>query len=213
MSKKQRFYVVWSGRETGIFDTWDACKAQVHGYAGARYKAFDSYSEARRAVQDPYGEHLSARKAARPKEPPTLQAVGPKRPIAESYAVDAACTGNPGLLEYRCVHVATGKEVFREGPFKNGTNNIGEFLAIVDGLRMLTRNKSTVPVYSDSKVAIGWVKSGTCRTRHTRTKENGLLFERIEAAQAWLRGNRYENQILKWDTAAWGEIPADFGRK
>jgi ribonuclease HI len=134
-------------------------------------------------------------------------------PLPESYAVDAACSGNPGVLEYRCVHTKTGTEIFREGPFRSGTNNIGEFLAIVDALRCLQSDNPAMPVYSDSKVAIGWVRKGRCGTRHDRTVENADLFRRIEEAETWLQTHQYSNDIRKWDTGAWGEIPADFGRK
>ena len=43
-------------------------------------------------------------------------------PIKESIAVDAACSGNPGKMEYRGVYVADGRELFHIGPFEEGTN-------------------------------------------------------------------------------------------
>ena len=49
---------------------------------------------------------------------------------ASAWAVDAACSGNPGPMEYRGIDLATGAEIFHFGPV-HGTNNIGEFLAIV----------------------------------------------------------------------------------
>ena len=50
--------------------------------------------------------------------------------LVDSLAVDAACAGNPGPMEYRGVLVRTGQEIFHVGPMEGGTNNIGEFLAI-----------------------------------------------------------------------------------
>ena len=44
MAKK--YYAVKSGRKTGIFGTWDECKAQVSGYSGAIYKSFKTKEEA-----------------------------------------------------------------------------------------------------------------------------------------------------------------------
>jgi ribonuclease HI len=35
----------------------------------------------------------------------------------------------------------------------------------------------------------------------------------MERAEKWLLSNEFSNEILKWETKAWGEIPADFGRK
>ena len=71
--------------------------------------------------------------------------------------LDAACSGNPGPLEYRGVNTATGEEIFKQGPFNNGTNNIGEFLAIVHALALFKNKDIQQPIYSDSAVAIGWI--------------------------------------------------------
>ena len=54
----------------------------------------------------------------------------PNEVIANAWAVDAACSGNPGPMEYQCIDLQTGAQVFHYGPI-HGTNNIGEFLAIV----------------------------------------------------------------------------------
>ena len=54
--KKQKYYVVWQGNQPGIFNTWDECKKQVVGVAGAQYKSFDSLNEAQAAFRRPYSE-------------------------------------------------------------------------------------------------------------------------------------------------------------
>ena len=128
-------------------------------------------------------------------------------------AVDAACSGNPGDMEYRGVYVKTGQQIFIQGVYKEATNNIGEFLAIVHGLALLKKQGSNMPIYSDSVTAQAWVKAKKCKTKLEKTPQNALVFERIEAAERWLQNNTYSNPILKWDTPNWGEIPADFGRK
>jgi ribonuclease HI len=127
--------------------------------------------------------------------------------------VDAACSGSPGPLEYRGVDLRTGKEIFRQGPYQHGTNNVGEFLAIVQALRLLAKNKSKLPVYSDSSTAIGWVKKKNCNTELAADEKNAVLFKLIDQAEEWLAEHTIANPILKWDTKAWGEIPADFNRK
>lgn len=133
--------------------------------------------------------------------------------IRKSLAVDAACSGNPGVMEYRGVCVETGKQLFYVGPFPQGTNNIGEFLALVHGLALFKREHIDIPIYSDSMNAIAWVRKKKCNTKLERTVENEKLFELIERAEYWLKNNTYTNRILKWETRIWGEIPADFGRK
>jgi ribonuclease HI len=206
---KQKFYVVWQGRRTGIFDSWDECAAQVSGYLNAEYKSFPTRQAAQEAFKQRYedyrGKHISSLSQAR------LIEIGD--PILPSYSVDAACSGNPGPLEYRCVDTETGREIFRQGPFEHGTNNIGEFLAIVHALALLKKKNLDLPIYSDSENALDWVKAKRCRTRLAPDDLNAELFELIERAEAWLADNSYTNKILKWETDAWGEIPADFGRK
>jgi ribonuclease HI len=206
-AQKPKFYVVWQGRRTGIFNSWEECSAQVTGFPGAKYKAFASRLEAERAFRGDY--HKYAGKPASTEK----WLFAPAPPILDSICVDAACSGSPGRLEYRGVITSTGSEFFREGPFQNGTNNVGEFLAIVHALRWLKRKKDARPLYSDSETAIQWVKKKSCNTTLVPDGHNAVLFERIGQAEAWLRKNKVENRLLKWDTRAWGEIPADFNRK
>ena len=132
-------------------------------------------------------------------------------PQTDSYCVDAACSGNPGRLEYRGVYTQTGKEIFHRGPFPNGTNNIGEFLAIVHILNLLKKMGMNQPVYSDSETAITWVKQKICKTQLKPNDRNQELFKLISRAEIWLAQNEIHNEVVKWDSRAWGEIPADFG--
>ena len=136
----------------------------------------------------------------------------PPEVLENSLAVDAACSGNPGQMEYRGVYVASRQQIFHFGPLY-GTNNIGEFLAIVHGLALLKQKNIQLPIYSDSVNAIGWVKKKQCKTKLERNEKTEELFKLIERAEKWLAQNTYTTQILKWDTKKWGEIPADFGRK
>ena len=132
---------------------------------------------------------------------------------ANAVAVDAACSGNPGIMEYRGVDTKTQAEIFRIAPIKDGTNNIGEFLAIVHALAFMKQRNLSLPVYSDSKIAMSWVRQKVCKTKVPRTSHNEKIFELIARAEQWLHNNTYPNPILKWETQAWGENPADFGRK
>ncbi|MGN0087058.1 MAG: RNase H family protein [Alloprevotella sp.] len=130
-----------------------------------------------------------------------------------ALAVDAACSGNPGPMEYRGVYLRTGKEVFHFGPVY-GTNNIGEFLAIVHALALLKQQRlPAMPIYSDSLNALTWVRNKRCRTKLPRTPETEQLHQLIARAEKWLHTNTYDNPVLKWQTQEWGEVPADFGRK
>lgn len=133
--------------------------------------------------------------------------------LANAWAVDAACSGNPGPMEYQCIDLATGAQVFHFGPI-HGTNNIGEFLAIVHALALMEKQgiKDKV-IYSDSHTAILWVKKKQCKTKLEHNDETKPLFDIIRRAETWLRGHNIQVEINKWETSRWGEIPADFGRK
>ena len=207
MTQKPKFYVVWKGRKIGVFSSWEACAAQVQGFTGAQYKSFTSRRAAEQALRGKYAAHVGKPVSS------GEWLFAPNPPIAGSIVVDAACSGSPGRLEYRGVDLRSGEEVFRQGPYKNGTNNVGEFLAIVHALAMLAGQGSTLPVYSDSDTAIAWVKAKRCNTKLAADATNAPLFELIDRAEDWLAGHTTANPVLKWDTKAWGEIPADFNRK
>jgi ribonuclease HI len=207
MDPKPKYYVVWKGRRSGIFSSWEECAAQVQGFPGARYKAFTSRSAAEQAFQEKFAAHIG--KPASGRE----WLFSPHPPNPESWCVDAACDGSPGRLEYRGVDLRTGREIFHRGPYEHGTNNVGEFLGIVHALTLLHRQKQALPIYSDSSTAITWVRKKHCNTELAVDDKNAMLFALINAAEKWLAGNELINPILKWDTEAWGEIPADFNRK
>jgi len=203
---KQKYYVVWDGVTPGIYTSWTDCQLQIKGFVGAKYKSFDSKEEADQAYSSsPYAYMGKKTKS-------TTKRALPACVIEEGLAVDAACSGNPGAMEYRGVYLKTREEIFHFGPMK-GTNNIGEFLALAHGLALLSKKNLTMPIYSDSANAISWIKQKKCKTKLPRTTETEELFQIIERAENWLKNNKFSNRIIKWETKEWGEIPADFGRK
>lgn len=206
MAKPQKFYVVWQGRETGIFRSWNACEKQVKGFDAARFKSYETEKEAIEALNA--GPPAFKRKIA------TVKNTDPHhQPIMNSISVDAACSGNPGVLEYQGVVTSTGQKLFHMGPFPEGTVNIGEFLAIVHGLGYLKQRNLDLPIYTDSKTALKWLKDKKANTKLQPNSKNADLLSFMGRAEAWLQNNQWNNAVLKWDTANWGEIPADFGRK
>ena len=211
--KKNNFFVVWDGHEPGIYKSWEECKKQTHGFGEAKFKSFATMEEAREAFCSPYWDYVGKNAKAATSKPTAEQIAKVGLPEKESIAVDAACSGNPGPMEYRGVYTKTGTEIFRQGPFPEGTNNVGEFLALVHGLALLKQKNSELPVYSDSSTAIGWVKAKKHKSKLEQTENNKILFDLLHRAEKWLAENKFSNKILKWETAAWGEIPADFGRK
>jgi len=210
--KKPKFYVVWEGYQTGIFTTWADCQAQIKGYRGARYKSFPTRIQAEEAFYGNSRDYIGQNKSAK-RVPSSAEIALVGKPIIPSISVDAACSGNPGALEYQGVDTQSGINLFHAGPFPKGTVNIGEFLALVHGLAMLQEKNSTLPIYSDSRTAMAWVRKKSVNTNLARTHVTERLFKLVDRALLWLKENDYANPILKWETEYWGEIPADFGRK
>jgi ribonuclease HI len=211
MSKK-KFYVVWKGHKKGVFTSWKVCKKQIDGFEGAQYKSFADLNEAEFASTKNYADYVGKETKKTFLSLKEKEKLG--KPNLESISVDAACSGNPGKMEYRGVLTHNKQQIFIKGPFIKGTNNIGEFLALVHGIALLqSKNKEDIPVYSDSKIAMNWVKQKRCKTNMHFDASNRDLLDLIKRAEKWLKENTYKNPILKWETKAWGEIPADFGRK
>jgi len=207
MNPQKKYYVVWAGHSPGVFDKWNDCKKQVSGFEKALYKAFITKEEADQAfTEDPF-KYIRYKAIITP-------AIYKRNdsPRLNSLAVDAACEGNPGKMEYRGVHIETKKVWFHQ-KFPLGTNNIGEFLAIVHGLVELKKRNLNIPVYSDSRTALTWIKNKKCVTKLPEKEETDKLFKLIRHAEKLLETENYQNIVLKWKTDSWGEIPADFGRK
>lgn len=179
---------------------------------GARYKSFESRSEAEIAYAGSSFDFIGKDKKVKPiLSEESLKKYG--APIADSIVVDGAWNTATGDIEYKGVYLKTGEELFRKGPYKDGTNNIAEFLAIVHALAFCKNRNLNLPVYSDSRNAIGWVRQKKAKTNHKPSHKNKELFELLARGEKWLHDNPFSNKVLKWETKAWGENPADFGRK
>lgn len=205
---KKKYYTVWVGNTPGVYDSWDECQKQIKGFNGAKFKSFESKEEAEKAFDENYSNHIGNKaEGQKPKVDPNSSEIE-----QNSLAVDAACSGNPGKMEYRGVYVGNGQQLFHFGPI-HGTNNIGEFLAIVHGLAYLKQKGWNMPIYTDSVNALLWIKQKKCKTKLVRNEKTEKVWEMIDRAEKWLATNTYTTKIMKWETEKWGEIPADFGRK
>ena len=200
---KKKYYVVWVGRQPGIYPSWAECAEQVNGFSGAKYKSFEEEAQAREAFTLAWEQVIG-------KSPSFCL---PPEVIADSISVDAACDGSPGNLEYRGVRTKTGEVLFHVGPIDNGTNNLGEFLAIVHALAWLKKQGKSTPIYSDSRTARSWVMQKQVRSKLPRQENTEKVWSLADRALAWLNDNSYSNELLEWKTEEWGEIRADFGRK
>lgn len=211
---RKKYYTVWAGWDTGVFDSWEECQLQINGFKGARYKAFDTQAAAVNAYRGNPEEYIGTiRKIfSHTAAPVNYSAIPEIR--QDGIAVDGACARNPGPMEYRGVRVADGQQIFHVGPLEDGTNNVGEYLALVHALALLDKQGDHLtPIYSDSRTALSWLRNRAHKSKLARTAANAKIFDMLARADAWLQSHPVLNPVLKWDTDNWGEIPADFGRK
>ena len=211
----RKFYVVWEGYQPGIYDSWEECKAQVDGYHGARYRAFDSCEEATLAFRkDLDAEEMKFYTFLTQQKAQAVNYESFPEIHLNAIAVDGACDKNPGgKVEYQGVRVGTGEQVFHVGPLVGGSNNIGEYLAIVHALAYLAKiGDTTTPIYTDSRTAFSWLKKRHNRSTVQRPPD-AQLAQILARADHWVATHQWTNPIIKWETDKWGEIPADFGRK
>ncbi|MFQ4142839.1 ribonuclease H family protein [Chlorogloeopsis sp. ULAP02] len=210
----KKYYAVFKGRKTGIFTSWAECEEQIKGFSGALYKSFRTRGEAEAALGFADQTLLFPVEQKEVKwQPAKEKIVLASELIMDSVCVDASCIGNPGDVEYRGMYTATRQVIFHKRSMPNGTNNLGEFLAIVHALAHLKNKTSNIPIYSDSETAIIWVKNKRVRTKLERNDNNEEIFNLVARGLKWLENNEYANPVLKWNTMCWGQIPADFGRK
>ena len=216
-ANKAKTYIVWRGRRPGIYHTWKECEREVKGYP-ARFKSFEGITqEEAREIYLAGPENEAAgygrKKEKNPSPPPADKKTKPEIPPL-AWAVDAATSHNPGPMEYRCVEIDTGEIVFASKVYPLGTNNIGEFLAIVHALALMQKQGFRRPLYSDSRNAINWVRHKTCRTTLPHSPLTEELYAVIDRALNFLRHTDLTAfDLRKWPTELLGEIPADYGRK
>jgi len=211
MAKGSKFYVVWRGVEPGVFTTWAEAQRQTEGFAGARFKSFTSRAEAEAAFAAGAPPFIaSTTKKSIINAPPRIVGKGPD---PAGMAVDAACNMQTGQMEYQGVALADKHLIFHQGPFAGGTNNVGEYLALVHALAYCQKHSLHIPIYTDSKTALAWLRKKKHGSKLEPTPQNRPLFTLLHRADAWLSANTYANPVLKWETKLWGENLADFGRK
>lgn len=214
---KNKYYVVWEGSKPGIYDSWSECQAQTNGYPQAKFKAYPSAAEAQVAFKEGWKKHWGKTNSTKPKSKSKSSQTSLFETDEEidydSISVDVGTRGNPGPIEYKGVDTRTGEVLFQVGPIEKGTNNLGEFIAIIHGLSYLKKLDSHKTVYTDSKTALSWIRNKKVASTLVRDESTEKIWELTDRALSWLHHNTYENKVIKWKTEKWGEIKADYGRK
>jgi len=177
----QKYYVVWKGRETGIFTDWGTCKKHIDHFPGARYKSFKTLIEAESAFKGrPASGGAASRRAGASSGVKKKAGIRTytasdieKMSIDTKIYTDGGCEPNPG-------EAGSGIAVYRSEKIDelwyglynpNGTNNTAELNALHQAL-MISEDeiskKRSVAIFCDSKYSIqcvtqwaaGWEKKG-----------------------------------------------------
>jgi ribonuclease HI len=210
---KQKYYVVWVGKKPGIYTSWAECQLQVNQFFGAKYKSYESRQEAEAAYKAGANKHWGQGQKPKSEAKQALTPSNLEQIDMDSISVDVGCSGNPGIVEYKGVDTRTSEVIFSVGPISKGTNNMGEFLAIVHALAHLKKLGSSRTIYSDSRTALKWVQQKQAASTLVRDESTKEIWGLMDRAEQWLQTNTYSNKVLKWETKTWGEIKADYGRK
>jgi len=205
----KKYYVVLKGRKKGIYDNWDNCKEQINNFPNALFKSFETLESAKIAFHGRYN-FIDDDNRSNVTHKVLVQPLNPLLEGLNFLCVDAACSHNPGIMEYRILSLPLKIVQFHSPKYEDGTNNIGEFLALVHALAIHSKEEL---IYTDSITAISWIKNKKSNSTLTKTYKNKILFELVSRAEEWLINNNTNKKILKWQTKLWGEIPADFNRK
>lgn len=124
--------------------------------------------------------------------------------------VDGSFLWGKKKLQYQVVDIETSELIYTSPVYIGGSSNVAEYLAIIHGLAYADKNGLKCDIYSDSYIAMGWVRKRMCRTREEMSEE---LKKVVDRSTLWLNLNLLSNKVLIWQSHLWGENPADFGRK
>ena len=206
----QKFYVVWSGRQTGVFTDWATTQRAVIGYAGARFKSFPTRAEAEEAFAG--GSASVPIKSA--SKPPASARNSDRRAAHNAHQFDVsiycdgACEPNPG-------NAGSGIVVYRAGKLEElwyglyhprGTNNTAELNALYHALRMAEaeiKTGNSVEVCSDSAYAINCIRSWAPSWEKKGWKKPGGEIKNLEVIQnTYAIYRRIKNELTLTHVAA-----------
>lgn len=193
---KQKFYVVWAGKKTGIFNNWPEVQKSVIGFKGAKHKSFPTLAEAEAAFSGSLEQTMpasSSKKAPKPSLGTTEAATAMNTLFDIHIFSDGGCDPNPG-------EAASGVAVYESGNLKslyhglynpNGTNNTAELNALHQAMliaqKELKRSKK-VQILSDSTYSVnsmtiwgeGWKRSGRLFGKGKALANRELIAEMLE---------------------------------
>jgi ribonuclease HI len=182
----QKFYVIWAGRQKGVFTNWATVQLAVEKYAGARFKSFSTRAEAEQAFSRGYASVPPKRNPGAPNG--ELSAAPASHQFDVRIYCDGACEPNPG-------NAGSGIAVYRAGELAQlwfglynpmGTNNTAELNALHQALLMAEREiktGNTVEVCSDSAYSINCIRSWAPNWEKKGWKKPGGEIKNLEIIQ------------------------------
>jgi ribonuclease HI len=181
-----KFYVVWLGREPGIYNSWPEAETQTRGFKGARFKSFDTHSEAEQALVDGWEEYYpeSVKKSIT-----TIASIPEKSLFVETQK------GPDGEFIITIIDSESGSEMYCDGPYYGITSSLAKYIAAGIALYLLKLDGESRPIVVDSMKACYWIKTAKCGSnrRYTQHEKTAQL---IETTTRWLRDNREHAPVV-----------------
>jgi ribonuclease HI len=196
---KQKFYTVWVGRNTGVFDTWEQCKAQIHEFPKAKYKSFGTKNLAEEAFANA-AEYINEANQNETESP---------EPIAESICVHSYAISQ-NIIGYAGYHTSAGDNYFKFENIETNHIHLADFVGLVHALAYCKEKSLALPIYSNSQNAINAIE--TININRLQINPNTISQQAqnlINRAIQFLQNNTYINPILAWQTKNWGVMQSN----
>lgn len=153
---KKKYYVIWEGRQKGIFEDWPTAQAAVAGHKGAKYKGFETRAQAEEAFRQAPEKSIVAKKATgKSKKRQTFE-------LDENFDIhifcDGGCDPNPGPAASGIIVYHMGViQAKYHGLYHTGTNNTAELKALFEAMRLakgMLDEGLKVQILSDSSYSV-----------------------------------------------------------
>lgn len=165
----EKYYAVKAGVKTGIFTTWEECRASVHGYPGAAYKSFKTREEAAAYLED----NFSGKDGLKDKGCVKIYVDGSYNPVTQEFSYGMVVLKEDGEETYNCR--------FQDKELSSMRNVAGEIKGAEAAMQYaLDRGIPAIEIYHDYEGIARWCL-GEWKTNKEGTRAYKAFFDRASA--------------------------------
>lgn len=165
----EKYYAVKAGVKTGIFTTWEECRASVHGYPGAAYKSFKTREEAAAYLEDNFSE----KDGLKDKGCVKIYVDGSYNHMTQEFSYGMVVLKENGEETYNCR--------FQDKELSSMRNVAGEIKGAEAAMQYaLDRGIPAIEIYHDYEGIARWCL-GEWKTNKEGTRAYKAFFDRASA--------------------------------